>query len=202
MRVAEIFSRKNRVRFPLHSKVYIQTAEIGLDNPEAMGSNPSAQPIDKNDKEVTVDKERKVDKIHRLKQWVKDELIDIRFNEFENTIKVIKEEGESNPDRSAYEFRFQFRVYTETHSYRISAIDRSEDEGYLGCTATMRKPLAGENGTRGNDLADGKFIRETWNRIKDDIIAYELVKLAPKIEPVEREKEPKESEEEEKELKE
>lgn len=133
-----------------------------------------------------MDKERQVDKVRRLKQWVKNELIDKRFNEFEDVVQVIKDEGESNPDRSAYEYKFAFNIYTEEHRYRISAMDRSEDEGYLGCTSSTRKPLAGEDHTRGNDLADGKFTRETWERIKGDIIAYELVKLAPKVESVER----------------
>ena len=142
--------------------------------------------------------EAKVSKIDELKQWVKDELIDIRFNKFEDVVKVIKDEGESNPDRSAYEFRFQFNIYTEIHLYRISAIDRSEDEGYLGCTSSVRKSRAGEDWTRGNDLADGKFTRETWDRIKNDIIAYELIKLAPKVKPAaEGEKKPRESKEEE-----
>lgn len=122
-------------------------------------------------------------KVEQLKQWVKDELIDIRFNKFEEVVEVIADEGESNEVDSAYEFKFRFNIYTETHRYRISAYDRSENDGYLGCTSSTRKPLAGEDHTRGNDLADGPFTRETWEKIKSDIVAYELVKLAPKVEP-------------------
>ena len=125
-----------------------------------------------------------MEKIEQLKQWVKEELIDIRFNKFEDVVKVITDEGESNEDGSAYGFRFKFNIYTEVHCYRISALDRSEDKGYLGCTVSTRKPRAGEDWTRGNDLADGPFTKETWQKIKNDIVAYELVKLAPKTKPI------------------
>lgn len=52
--------------------------------------------------------------------------------------------------------------------------------GYLGCTVTARKPRAGEDWVRGNDLADGAYCKETWRKIKDDIISYELVKIIKK----------------------
>ena len=122
-------------------------------------------------------------KIDQLKQWVKEELVDIRFNEFKNIMEVILDEEESNVDSIGgfYEFRFKFNVYTETHCYRVSALDRSKNEGHLGCSASVRKPRAGEDWNRGNDLADGPFTKETWQKIKNSIIAYELVKLAPKI---------------------
>jgi len=133
-------------------------------------------------------------KIGLLKQWVKDELIDIRFNKFEDVVEVIEDKGESNVGGSAYEFQFKFNIYTESHRYRINARDSNEDDGYLGCTSSVRKPRAGENWTRGNDLADGKFTRATWERIKSDIVAYELVKLAPKVDPTTQEaKETKEA---------
>lgn len=74
----------------------------------------------------------------------------------------------------------RYRFYTDTYIYAIVAIDSSEDDGYLGCTASTRKRRAGENWNRGNDLPDGKFIRETWDRIKNAIICYELIPLAPK----------------------
>ena len=135
-----------------------------------------------------------ISKMDLLKQWVKDELTDIRFNKFEDVVEVIEDKGESNVGGSAYEFEFRFNIYTESHCYRINAVDRSKDEGYLGCTASTRKPKAGEDHTRGNDLADGKFTRETWEKIKSDIVAYELVKLAPKVDPTTQEaKETKEA---------
>ncbi|GAI16808.1 unnamed protein product [marine sediment metagenome] len=126
-------------------------------------------------------------KVDELKQWIKDEICRGQFKKF---VKVIEDSGEGGEKAGGYEFRFRFNIYTETHRYRITAIDRSKDEGYLGCTASTREPRAGEDWTRGNDLPDGKFTRETWEHIKNAIIAYELAELAPKIErAVDEEKE-------------
>lgn len=131
-------------------------------------------------------------KVDQLKQWVKDEIC--RWSQFKKFVKVIEDSGEGGEKaKREYEFKFRFNIYTETHRYRITAYDRSKDEGYLGCTASTRKPRAGEDWTRGNDLPDGKFTRETWEHIKNAIIAYELAELAPKIEHVvDEEKETKE----------
>lgn len=77
------------------------------------------------------------------------------------------------------EWYFKVRLYTAAHIYTISAIDRHDQVGYLGCMASCRYPLLGEHWRRGNDLADGPLIRETWEKIKDDIIAYGLTEPAP-----------------------
>lgn len=87
------------------------------------------------------------------------------------------------------------RVYLYTHNFRYSIlvrphnkhIERKEDDrvvgesnnlSYLGCTVLDRKPVAGENWQRGRDLPDGKYCYKTWQKIKDAIIAFELVKIA------------------------
>ena len=77
-------------------------------------------------------------------------------------------------------FDIRVRFYTNNHRYSIVAHKK-----YLGCTATTRKPRAGEDWNRGNDLPDGKFNKRTWEAIKNAIIRYELVKLEPKHESVE-----------------
>jgi hypothetical protein len=81
------------------------------------------------------------------------------------------------------------KIYTNDHCYSIYAkYPKSDangaDNGYLGCTVTTRKPLAGEDWNRGNDLADGGCGQETFNKIVWDILAYELVPIAPKVEPI------------------
>ena len=68
----------------------------------------------------------------------------------------------------------RLRVYTFSNKYGIVA---SPPGDYLGGVAVARKPRAGEDWTRGNDLADGPFSRETWNKILVDIVAYEAVKI-------------------------
>ena len=52
-----------------------------------------------------------------------------------------------------------------------------KNRGYLGCVGQTRKARAGEDWLRGNDLADGSYSKETWQKIKNDILAYELVKV-------------------------
>lgn len=77
-------------------------------------------------------------------------------------------EGE---DCSPDEYRITIAIYTDRHRYSISASTKN----YLGCIAQTRKPRAGEDHTRGNDLPDGKFNRDTWDRIIRAIVSYELV---------------------------
>ena len=71
-------------------------------------------------------------------------------------------------------------MYTKDNQYNIHAYPKhnEEESGYLGCTVTTRKPRAGEDWTRGNDLADGGYTKEIWDRILNNIISYELVKVA------------------------
>jgi len=79
--------------------------------------------------------------------------------------------------------RWRIRLFTRTHQYTIIARPPSPpdsanaDDGYLGCTLTARTPLAGEDWTRGRDLADGAYSEATWNEIVHDILGYELVRL-------------------------
>jgi hypothetical protein len=72
---------------------------------------------------------------------------------------------------------------TATNQYTIRFV--SHERTYLGCGASSRITRPGETWARGNDLADGPFNRETWDRILRDILAYELVALDPLPEPQE-----------------
>lgn len=72
-------------------------------------------------------------------------------------------------------------IYTKENKYCIVARypeETADGINYLGCTVTSRKPRAGEDWNRGNDLPDGKYNKETWDKIKDAILAYELVKVS------------------------
>jgi len=72
----------------------------------------------------------------------------------------------------------RIKLFTETNSYAITAFPPEKNfNGYLGCTTNSRKPRAGESWTRGNDLADGEFSKDTWIKILGDIVGYELVKI-------------------------
>ena len=73
---------------------------------------------------------------------------------------------------------FKLKLFTESNEYTIVAYPPVDDyKGYLGAQGGSRKPRAGEDWTRGNDLADGDFSRETWIKILADIVGYELVKI-------------------------
>jgi len=68
---------------------------------------------------------------------------------------------------------------TVAHSYRLSFT-----EEYLGATASSRTVRPGEDWTRGSDLPDGKFCRDTFDHIMKAVIGYELVGLTPERKPM------------------
>lgn len=70
------------------------------------------------------------------------------------------------------------RFYTENHCYQIDCCLKEDGNTWMGASVTTRKPRPGENWTRGNDLPDGKFSKETWQRIKNAIIRYEMVRIS------------------------
>jgi hypothetical protein len=73
------------------------------------------------------------------------------------------------------------KIYLYSHDYKYSiAFKWTPEHSYLGCQCETRKPRAGEDWNRGMDLADGDFSENTWNLIKNSIIANELVKIAKK----------------------
>lgn len=79
-------------------------------------------------------------------------------------------------------------LYTSTHVYAIVArpplkpdeieLDNG-DHGYLGAAVSGRMPLPGEDFTGGRDLMDGPYKESTWNAIVADILAFEIIDLAP-----------------------
>ncbi len=93
--------------------------------------------------------------------------------------------GYRDPELYMYEFEntdneegIRMRLFTNDNYYSIVAYHpKGEYKGYLGCQAGSRKSRAGEDWSRGNDLADGEFSKETWIEILRDIIGNELVKI-------------------------
>ncbi len=111
-------------------------------------------------------------KIDELKNWIKALG---RFINPEEFAKIDKEEDKQG------EKKLKISMFTNENVYHITGVDKDGKDGYLGATMSHRKPSAGETWTRGRDLADGKFNKETWEKIKDNIISCELVPL--KISP-------------------
>ncbi len=125
-----------------------------------------------NDEEKKVVKitDRDLTPMEMLDQWLK-ELV------FPGKVKDFIEEifDKLTPDEHERELCF----YTEKHCYFINVVSRPNNESYIGCQVNARKSRAGEDWMRGNDLPDGPFNKETWNRIVYAIVNYELVKLTP-----------------------
>jgi len=112
-----------------------------------------------------------------IKKWLKEIC---RAGNTDDFVHVLIDEGQGE-STAGYETKFRCRVYTHDHVYGLVAIDRQKDEGYLGCTVSTRKARAGEEWNRGNDLPDGPYTYERWQKIKNAIIAYELVKIAKQV---------------------
>lgn len=109
-----------------------------------------------------------MDKIKQVEIWLRELTYPA---EFENVVQILDriEEKNSKMLRACF--------YTDNHVYYIRA-HSGNGKDYLGCVVNRRKPRAGEDWTRGNDLPDGKITKETWDRILSGIVKYELVKLS------------------------
>lgn len=105
-----------------------------------------------------------------LDQWIAELVFPGKTKNF---IQEIEGSGDTK------EVKRELCFYTEEHQYFINAIERPAGKSYLGCVVKTRKARAGEDWLRGNDLPDGPFNKETWNRIIYAIVNYELVKLTP-----------------------
>ena len=79
-----------------------------------------------------------------------------------------------NPDRLVVIF------FTNNHEYRISCNAKSN---YMSGYVENRKPRPGENWTRGNDLPDGSFCKETFDSIIRRAFAYEIIAKVKRVEP-------------------
>jgi hypothetical protein len=99
--------------------------------------------------------------------------------------KPTPEEGqevtEEEEKEEIYYCYVHFRIYTEAHCFGIGAVWKDFHPTYLGCIATTRKFRVGEDWNRGNDLPDGYFCRETWEKIKNAILRYEMKALSDYI---------------------
>jgi hypothetical protein len=123
----------------------------GVDNPEEIEHVKSSE------------------KMKLLNQWLSELVFPGRLESLIQILKNYKNEIEEVKE---------ICLYTNENKYKIYAIDRKNDDGYLGCSVTTRKMRAGEDWFRGNDLIDGPFLRETWMRIMCSIVNYELITLS------------------------
>jgi len=120
------------------------------------------------DKKIT--NMRSFTKLEELDKWLKDLVFPGKVENFIQDLDAHSLPGVEQLSKICF--------YTEKHQYIIKAVDRTKDDGYLGCVVQCRKPRPGEDWLRGNDLPDGKFNKATWDLILKAIISYEIVKLS------------------------
>jgi len=122
------------------------------------------------------DSKSNVEKMELLDEWLEELVYPGKSEDFIHHTK-----GYGSPDGETYR---EFSFYTDEYRYRIVAIDRPNDDGYLGCQTSTRKFRPGEDWHRGNDLPDGPFVRDTWDNILKGIVKYELVLLSKHTKPI------------------
>jgi hypothetical protein len=106
-----------------------------------------------------------------LVEWLKEL---VPFNQIDKYTRKVRERFDADPNADRFANSVTYILCTEDNTYTINAYpDR------LAAGASSRKQRPGEDWTRGNDLPDGPFNRETWDNIREAIIRYELVKLDP-----------------------
>jgi hypothetical protein len=99
-------------------------------------------------KSVASERDWLQEKLEQLRRWCRNVLIE--------------------PEKDG---RYWIKFWTNRNQYVIHV----RNFGYIGCIVTKRLPRNGEDWTRGNDLADGRYEPQTWERIMVDIVSYELV---------------------------
>jgi hypothetical protein len=101
----------------------------------------------------------------------------VRYQNFDSILRFVWKNG------STYIVYF----WTENNEYSI-VFSVSDTSNYMGAGVSSRKNRPGETWNRGNDLPDGKCCYETFEKIKNGIISYELKTLNFKIEKDKSEK--------------
>lgn len=109
----------------------------------------------------------------QLTFWLDDAFGDVGVD-WNNYFIDIENEPTPGEERSR---NFRAYVFLGDHRYSISGHISENREGYLGCICSSIRYRTGENWTRGNDLADGKFNKETFDKIIRDILRMEFKKL-------------------------
>lgn len=111
-------------------------------------------------------------------EWFKELIFRGDLESFQRYVKaeVVQWDGKLGPVAGK-----KYKIYTANNYYAIIARTKEGvvgDDGYLGCVVSNRTPRPGEDWTRGRDLPDGAFTKETWDKIVRAIAAYELLPMS------------------------
>jgi len=108
----------------------------------------------------------------QLVQWMNDMKHGYRDSILYMEVTVLRD-NEEDEDSG----RIRIFMYSHTNKYTVIATRDKSGKTYLGAGVSCRKPRAGEYWTRGSDLSDGTFSKDTWIKILGDIVGNELVKI-------------------------
>lgn len=114
--------------------------------------------------------------IQQMREWLSQIYPPSQVDRALKIDKVVKNDKTVPPPywRLQDELDLTVKIWTFTNQYRITArIHGYGNRTYLGCQASSRKSRTGETWTRGNDLPDGEFNQETWDKIMGGIVRYE-----------------------------
>lgn len=91
----------------------------------------------------------------------------------------------------AREKRCRVAIFMGDHRYVFSMTIRKDGKNYLGGTMTTTRYEVGENWTRGSDLPDGDFSKETFDSIIKSILACEFKRIKTQSGRIEDANEPR-----------
>ena len=112
-------------------------------------------------------------KIESFKEWLKE------INNEENYFNVKIDEKQHHPIDKTDVWLYKVCFYTDSYEYEIFVTDPNYADGNLSCLVTCRKERAGEGWLRRDLIHNEKLTYESWNKLKNKIINYEMVKLEP-----------------------
>jgi hypothetical protein len=110
--------------------------------------------------------------IKDFRRWIKRDLS--RFSPINTHLHTLSSGSMSDVVATS---EVSISLFTQSNEYNIRATERSNGGGYLGCISKSRKPRAGEDWRRGNDLSDGPLSEKTWHSILSDIVSFEMVRI-------------------------
>jgi len=120
-----------------------------------------------------------MEKIENFKEWLKEIADNQKF------WNILIDEEQINSVTKHKTWMFKISLYTENYEYEIFItidLEDKDDIGNLCCLTKCRKHRAGEGWVRRDLIFDSKLSYESWIKLKNEIIKYELVEVECKEE--------------------
>lgn len=124
---------------------------------------------------ILINFEEFINYVPDLAIWLKNI---VRYGNVDSQALIFIKNTKSNsiyPDA----IHFSIELFTNEYEYSIYGFTPTENKpkGYLGAGFSTRKSRVGEDWKRGNDLPDGDYCKETFDKIINKMLANEFKKL-------------------------